>query len=863
MAPAPAGQRRAAAEQPGGGARHPRAEAEGQALPRLPAQSSGDRFGQKGAPFCQRELELAKDVFSCFLVPLSLHLQAGDFVFLTCCLHWAYGKGSGMVMEDIDEAFSTDRLNDSASIRGQDWHPDSLVPLLELWSELGSLIFLREKPRPGDNNKAQLLRGQNTTSSLEEAVWGSPEPRETISLAKVALSGRFSPDHNPVMEDSGIQRGIWDGDAKAVQQCLTDIFTSVYTTCDIPENAIFGPCVLSHTSLYDSIAFIALKSTDKRTVPYIFRVDTSAANGSSEGLMWLRLVQSARDKEEQNLEAYIKNGQLFYRSLRRIAKDEELLVCQRFQFEFPYVAHLRFRCPKRLPSADMSPPDEQGGSVGTKDHGGGGGGKDQQHQQQQPQQQQQQQEAPLGPGPKFCKAGPIHHYPATSPEGSNPPSVGGGGGGTAKPSTDFHNLARELENSGGGSCCSPARSLSCGSSGGGHQEAELSPEGNATGGGKGKRKFSEEGAEGGGGPGLVGGRGRFAERPLPASKEDLVCTPQQYRASGSYFGLEENSRLFAPPSPETGEAKRSAFVEVKKVARAAGLQEEGAADTAGGAAEDPDAGGGGGGGASTPVAASPVGAEKLLAPRPGGPLPGRLEGGSPARGSAFTSVPQLGGAGGNGAGGGAGAGAAGGGGGGQGAASDERKSAFSQPARSFAQLSPLVLGQKLSALEPCHPGDGVGPTRLYPSSSDPLAVKLQGAADLNGACGALPSAGGGLPKQSPFLYATAFWPKSSAAAAAAAAAAAGPLQLQLPSALTLLPPSFTSLCLPAQNWCAKCNASFRMTSDLVYHMRSHHKKEYAMEPLVKRRREEKLKCPICNESFRERHHLSRHMTSHN
>ncbi|EPQ02188.1 PR domain zinc finger protein 8 [Myotis brandtii] len=198
------------------------------------------------------------------------------------------------------------------------------------------------------------------------------------------------------MEDSGIQRGIWDGDAKAVQQCLTDIFTSVYTTCDIPENAIFGPCVLSHTSLYDSIAFIALKSTDKRTVPYIFRVDTSAANGSSEGLMWLRLVQSAREKEEQNLEAYIKNGQLFYRSLRRIAKDEELLVwygkeltellllcpsrphskmnagsspytclecSQRFQFEFPFVAHLRFRCPKRIHSADRSPQDEQGGGV--------------------------------------------------------------------------------------------------------------------------------------------------------------------------------------------------------------------------------------------------------------------------------------------------------------------------------------------------------------------------------------------------------------------------------------------------------------------------------------------------------------------
>ncbi|XP_036906924.1 PR domain zinc finger protein 8 isoform X1 [Sturnira hondurensis] len=686
------------------------------------------------------------------------------------------------------------------------------------------------------------------------------------------------------MEDPGIQRGIWDGDAKAVQQCLTDIFTSVYTTCDIPENAIFGPCILSHTSLYDSIAFIALKSTDKRTVPYIFRVDTSAANGSSEGLMWLRLVQSARDKEEQNLEAYIKNGQLFYRSLRRIAKDEELLVwygkeltellllcpsrphskmnagsspytclecSQRFQFEFPYVAHLRFRCPKRIHSADRSPQDEQGGSVGTKDHGGGGGGGGGKEQQQL---QQQQQEAPLGAGPKFCKAGPFHHYPTPSPEGSNPPATGGGA--SSKPSTDFHNLARELENSGGGSSCSPVRSLSSSSSSGGgsHQEAELSPDGNSAGPGKGKRKFPEEATEGGGGgAGLAGGRGRFTERPLSASKEDLVCTPQQYRASGSYFGLEENGRLFAPPSPETGEAKRSAFVEVKKAARAPGLQEEAAADGGVATVDDQDAGSGGG--SSTPVAASPASAEKLLAPRPGGPLPSRLEGGSPARGSAFTSVPQLGG---GGAGGGAGAGSAGGTGGAgscQGAASDERKSAFSQPARSFSQLPPLVLGQKLSALEPCHPSDGVGPTRLYPAAPDPLAVKLQGAADLNGGCAALQSGGGGLPKQSPFLYATAFWPKSSAAA--------GPLQLQLPSALTLLPPSFTSLCLPAQNWCAKCNASFRMTSDLVYHMRSHHKKEYAMEPLVKRRREEKLKCPICNESFRERHHLSRHMTSHN
>nr|XP_033799412.1 zinc finger protein 488 [Geotrypetes seraphini]XP_033799413.1 zinc finger protein 488 [Geotrypetes seraphini]XP_033799415.1 zinc finger protein 488 [Geotrypetes seraphini]XP_033799416.1 zinc finger protein 488 [Geotrypetes seraphini]XP_033799417.1 zinc finger protein 488 [Geotrypetes seraphini] len=89
------------------------------------------------------------------------------------------------------------------------------------------------------------------------------------------------------------------------------------------------------------------------------------------------------------------------------------------------------------------------------------------------------------------------------------------------------------------------------------------------------------------------------------------------------------------------------------------------------------------------------------------------------------------------------------------------------------------------------------------------------------------------------------------------------IQSPSPSSLTLLPPTYRSLSVSAQNWCAKCNLSFRMTSDLVLHMRSHHKKEYTIEPQCKRRREEKLTCPICHEYFRERHHLSRHMTSHN
>lgn len=79
----------------------------------------------------------------------------------------------------------------------------------------------------------------------------------------------------------------------------------------------------------------------------------------------------------------------------------------------------------------------------------------------------------------------------------------------------------------------------------------------------------------------------------------------------------------------------------------------------------------------------------------------------------------------------------------------------------------------------------------------------------------------------------------------------------------LLPPTFTSLGSSTQNRCAKCSLSFRLTSDLVFHMRSHHKKEHAGPDLhSKNLREEALSCPICHEYFRERHHLSRHMTSH-
>lgn len=87
-----------------------------------------------------------------------------------------------------------------------------------------------------------------------------------------------------------------------------------------------------------------------------------------------------------------------------------------------------------------------------------------------------------------------------------------------------------------------------------------------------------------------------------------------------------------------------------------------------------------------------------------------------------------------------------------------------------------------------------------------------------------------------------------------------------------------------QNWCAKCNTHFRLTTDLVFHMRSFHrnnKKDDSLKPelvdlaankLLNRNnnidkndssfKSKYLKCEICHEIFKEKHHLSRHMTSH-
>ena len=56
------------------------------------------------------------------------------------------------------------------------------------------------------------------------------------------------------------------------------------------------------------------------------QVGPEAMRSSALVLSWLRLVQAARHREEQNTEAFLKGGQLYFRTTKEIHQDEELLV---------------------------------------------------------------------------------------------------------------------------------------------------------------------------------------------------------------------------------------------------------------------------------------------------------------------------------------------------------------------------------------------------------------------------------------------------------------------------------------------------------------------------------------------------------
>nr|XP_017513932.2 zinc finger protein 488 [Manis javanica]XP_036855226.1 zinc finger protein 488 [Manis javanica]XP_036855227.1 zinc finger protein 488 [Manis javanica] len=183
----------------------------------------------------------------------------------------------------------------------------------------------------------------------------------------------------------------------------------------------------------------------------------------------------------------------------------------------------------------------------------------------------------------------------------------------------------------------------------------------------------------------------------------------------------------------------------------------------------------------------------------------------------------------------------------------EQRSAFSKPARCPAGRP----GRTTSVSQAGRPADALGELLGLNTVDVPCWGRLSNSKVLVGHFWKLQTLPQNAPLCSSFLGAPTLWLKHARA------------QMPMPSSSSstaswaLLPPTFTSLGPSTQNWCAKCNLSFHLTSDLVFHMRSHHKKEHVGPDLhSKKLREDAVTCPICHEYFRDRHHLSRHMTSH-
>ncbi|KAF4107996.1 uncharacterized protein si:dkeyp-41f9.4 [Onychostoma macrolepis] len=163
-------------------------------------------------------------------------------------------------------------------------------------------------------------------------------------------------------------RGFYMPEIKMGPEESARFLSSISTSRTVPAGAVLGPCAATHTSLCDSVAFIACKCADRRKTAYLLQMDPSVSSKC------LQMIQSARNAEEQNLEAYMKNGHLFFRAIKDIPENTELLVwygrdlakllglsteqkntkglmcseCkQSFLFQFPLLAHKRFFCIKK------------------------------------------------------------------------------------------------------------------------------------------------------------------------------------------------------------------------------------------------------------------------------------------------------------------------------------------------------------------------------------------------------------------------------------------------------------------------------------------------------------------------------------
>lgn len=57
-----------------------------------------------------------------------------------------------------------------------------------------------------------------------------------------------------------------------------------------------------------------------------YQVDPEQNKDGTRGVEWLAYIRPARNQDEQNMEAYMKGGLVYYRAIRIIRSQEELYV---------------------------------------------------------------------------------------------------------------------------------------------------------------------------------------------------------------------------------------------------------------------------------------------------------------------------------------------------------------------------------------------------------------------------------------------------------------------------------------------------------------------------------------------------------
>ncbi|XP_048126097.1 PR domain zinc finger protein 8 [Alosa alosa] len=565
------------------------------------------------------------------------------------------------------------------------------------------------------------------------------------------------------MEHMLMSRALWTSDGKCVPTHAGDGFASVHVTRELPAGAAFGPCVL-HNGFYDTIAFIALKARDTKSNCYAFRVDPEAMRSSPLALSWLRLVQAARNRVEQNTEVFLKAGQLFFRTLRHVQEGEELMVwydeelarllglgdvratctpdriccvrCgQTFQHEHPYLAHCRFLCPNNNNKADWlsseplkyKPVSDWLSSEPLKYKQVSDWLSGDPRDQRQPEVKRTHRDTHLARSLTHMRTHTRTHT-----------------------HTDFHNIARDLEHR-ANSCPSPRKRC--------HDDS----------------------------PGGRGTKSVLLEKANPSNESNIPPRPaggdmESPAAAGTHLGTEGGvSRKEATPAGQPTEDRDAENLKRRAERCDRNLR--------------------------TP--------ERVL----------------------HGSVRVLRG-------------------------TEEQRSAFCRPHRHLGTSETHTPSSTdTHSHTHTHSRSSTGFYSLPTPSADlPLALEPKPAISFRNVLGSallygdLPS---GPPSVQPgYPYSPDQWPRGGLGVTPVTPAAP-------PASLPLLPPTLSPLAVAGQNWCAKCNLSFRMTSDLVLHMRSHHKREPASTMPLRRQREERMTCPVCHEHFRERHHLSRHMTSHN